>query len=61
MWIPDFVSCLKNDFITQMNLFTKQKQTRRHRKQIYVYQGEKEGGYITSLGLTDRHDFLYVK
>ena len=29
----------------QMNLFTKQKQTHRHRKQIYGYQrGKREGG-----------------
>ena len=27
----------------QMNLFTKQKQTGRHRKQIYGYQREKQG------------------
>ena len=27
----------------QMNLFTKQKQTHRHRKQTYDYQREKEG------------------
>ena len=27
----------------QMNLFTKQKQTDRHRKQIYGYQREKQG------------------
>ena len=28
---------------TQMNLFTKQKQTHRHRKQTYGYQRGKEG------------------
>ena len=27
----------------QMNLFTIQKQTHRHRKQTYGYQGEREG------------------
>ena len=31
----------------QMNLFTKQKQTHRHRKQMYGYQrGKKDGGRI---------------
>ena len=30
--------------IIQINLFTKQKQTLRHRKQIYVYQRGKGGG-----------------
>ena len=34
------------------NLFIKQKQTQRHRKQTYSYQGERwGGGYIWSLGL----------
>ena len=28
----------------QMNLYTKQKQTHRHRKQTYVYQRGKVGG-----------------
>ena len=36
-----------------MNLFTKQKQTQRHRKQTMVTKGEREGeGYIRGLGLT---------
>ena len=35
-----------------MNLFTKQKQTHRHRKQTYVTKGER-GGYIRSMGLAD--------
>ena len=38
-----------------MNLFTKQKQTHRHRKKIYGYQrgeGERQR-YIRSMGLTD--------
>ena len=41
--------------IIQMNLFTKQKQTHRHRKQIYSYQrGQAEGkGQIRNMGLTD--------
>ena len=30
--------------IVQMNLFTKQKQTHRHRKQTYGYQRESRGG-----------------
>ena len=51
-----------------MNLYTKQKQTHRHRKQIYGYQkeaggreGRKEGGkegQIRSMGLTDTN---YIK
>ena len=37
----------------QMNLFTKQKQTHRHRKQTYDYYSGKEGeGQIRPLGLT---------
>ena len=37
--------------MTQMNLFIKQKQTHRHRKQTYVYQrGKEEGG---KLGVQD--------
>ena len=37
-----------------MNLYTKQKQTYRHRKQTYGYQrGERSGeGQIRSMGLT---------
>ena len=31
----------------QMNLFTKQKQTHRHRKQSYAYQRGKMGGEIS--------------
>ena len=34
----------------QMNLFTKQKQTHRHRKQIYGYQ---RGGGRDKLGVRD--------
>ena len=33
----------------QMNLFTKQKQTHRHRKQTYGYQRVKWGGEKTNL------------
>ena len=36
----------------KMNWFTKQKQTRRHRKQTYGYKG-KRYGYTRSLGLAD--------
>ena len=36
----------------QMNLFTKQKHTFRHRKQIYSYQRGKVGAYVRNLGLT---------
>ena len=34
-----------------MNLFTKQKQTHRHRKQTYGYQRGKVGGGGTKLGV----------
>ena len=38
-----------------MKLFTEQKQTHRHRKQTYGYQGVNVGeGYVRSLGLTVR-------
>ena len=36
-----------------MNVFTKQKQTHRHRKQTYSYQRGKVGGY--KLGVWDKH------
>ena len=36
-----------------MNLFTKQNQPHRHRKQIYDYQREQEEGQIKSLGLAE--------
>ena len=36
-----------------MNLFTKQKQTHRHRKQIYGYKGEKGRGK-DKLGVWDK-------
>ena len=42
-----------------MNLFTKLKQTHRHRKQNYGYQkGKGEGGQIRSMGLTDTHCYV---
>ena len=38
----------------QMDLFTKQNQTHRHKKQTYGYQRERGGqGQIKSMGLTD--------
>ena len=45
-----------------MNLYTKQKQTHRHRKQTYSYQRGKEGGdgQIRSMGLK-RYKLLYIK
>ena len=39
----------------QMNLFTKQKETGRHRKQTCGYQRGVGKGEIRSLGLTDTH------
>ena len=46
---------LKKKKITQMDLFTKQKKTHRHRKQTSGYQKEKGEGRdkFGSLGLTD--------
>ena len=45
-----------------MNLYTKQKQTHRHRQQIYGYQRGKGGkeGQIRSMGLTD-NKLLHIK
>ena len=43
MWYHLFVESWK---MIQMNLFTKQKQTHRHRKQTYGYQMGKVGGGI---------------
>ena len=52
MWI------LKGKKITQMDLFTKQKKTHRHRKQTSGYQKEKGEGRdkFGSLGLKDTDD-----
>ena len=41
IWYHLYVESKK---MIQMNLFTKQKQTHRHRKQIYGYQMGKSGG-----------------
>ena len=45
-----------------MNLYTKQKQTHRHRRQTYCYQREQGGreGEIRNMGLTDKKQ-IYVK
>ena len=37
--------------MTQINLFTKQKQTHRHRKQIYGYQ--RGSGWMDKIGVWD--------
>ena len=42
----------------QMNLFTKEKQTHRHRKQTYGYQMGKVAGRDKSLGLTYTHYYI---
>ena len=47
--------------MTQMNLPVKQKQTYRHRKQTYGYQGQRsEGGISQELGIS-RYKLLYIK
>ena len=43
--------------VCEMNLFTKQKQTRRHRKQTYSYQ---QGGINQEFGI-NRYKLLYIK
>ena len=45
----------KSNVRLQMNLFTKQKETGRHRKQTCGYQRGVGKGEIRSLGLTDTH------
>ena len=48
----------------EMNLFTKEKQTKKHRKQMYGYQrgmwGGAGEGWIRSLGLADTN-YYYLK
>ena len=45
----------------QMNLFTKWKQTHRHREQIYGYQrGKVWGGINWAFGIS-RYTLLYIK
>ena len=43
-----------------MNLFTKQKETHRHRKQTYGYQGEDGGGINWEQGI-NRCTLPYIK
>ena len=43
----------------QMNVYTKQKQTHRHRKQTSGYQrGKGEAGQIKSMGLRDTNHYI---
>jgi len=44
--------------VIQMNEFTKQKQTHKHRKQTYGYQRGRRKGYIRSLGLADANYYI---
>ena len=44
-----------------MNVFIKQKQTHRHRKQTYAYQRGKEGGGINQEFGINRYTLLYIK
>ena len=46
--------------MTQINLFMKEKQTHRHRKQTYGYQNGKGvwKGQNRSLGLADTHYYI---
>ena len=45
-----------------MNVYTKKKQTHRHRKQTYGSQRGKVGGAVTSCELgPDMHTLLYIK
>ena len=44
-----------------MNLFTKQKQTHRHRKQTYGYHRGKVGGGINWEFRVDIYTLLYLK
>ena len=46
--------------MTQMNISMKQKQTHRHREQIYGCQGEGWGGFDWELG-TSRCKLLYIE
>ena len=43
-----------------MNLYTKQKQTHRHRKQTYGYQKGRRGGINDECGIK-RYTPLYIK
>ena len=46
--------------MTQVNLFTKQKQTHRHRKQTYGYQRGKGGRINQEFGIS-KYILLYIK
>ena len=46
--------------MVQMNLFTKQKQSQRHRKQTYSYWGEKREGINQEVGI-DMFTLLNIK
>ena len=46
--------------VIQMNLFIKQKQSHRCRKQIYAYQGIRAGGINWDIGI-DLYSLLYIK
>ena len=51
--------CVESQKMIQMNLFLKQKQIHRLRKQMYCYQKGKLGhGEITSLGLADEQYYM---
>ena len=52
MW---YLLYVKSNKIIQMDLYTKHKQSHRHRKQICCYQRREGGGKepIKSMGLTD--------
>ena len=56
IWYFLYVECKKKE---QMNLFAKQKQTHRCRKQTYGYQGGKLRGE-TDTGI-DIYTLLYIK
>ena len=55
------ISHVESKKIIQMNLFTKQKQTHRHRKQTYCYQRGKGGGGINQEFGINRYTLLYIK
>ena len=57
-YVTAYMQTLKK--VVQMNLFTKQKQSHRCRKQIYGYWGEKEGGINWEIGI-DIYTLLYTK
>ena len=43
-----------------MNLFTKQKQTHRHRKKLMIIKGESGGGINQEFGI-NRYTLIYIK